>query len=30
MNNVVNEYTDFILKQFCFYGKKTMEKYYID
>jgi len=29
MNNVVNEYTDYVLKQFCFYGKKIMEKYYI-
>ena len=29
MNNVVNEYTDYVLKQFCFYGKKIMGKYYI-
>jgi len=28
MNNVVNEYTEFVLKQFCFYAKKIMEKYY--
>lgn len=29
MNNIVNEYTDYVLKQFCFYAKKIMEKYYI-
>ena len=29
MNNVVNEYTKFVLKQFNFYAKKIMEKYYI-
>lgn len=30
MNNVVKDYTDFILKQFCFYAKNIMGKYYID
>jgi len=29
MNNVVDEYTNFILKQFCFYAKKIMERYYV-
>lgn len=29
MNNVVNEYTSFILKQFCFYAKKIMERHYV-
>jgi len=29
MINVIDEYTDFILDEFCFYGKKIMEKYYI-
>lgn len=29
MNNVVNDYTDYIVEQFRFYAKKTMEKYYI-
>lgn len=29
MINVIDEYTDFILDEFCFYGKKVMEKYYI-
>lgn len=30
MNNVVSQYTKFILKQFCFYAKEIMEKYYIE
>lgn len=29
MINVIDEYTDFILDEFCFYGKTIMEKYYI-
>lgn len=29
MINIIDEYTDFILDEFCFYGKKMMEKYYI-
>lgn len=28
MNNVVNEYTEYVLKQFSFYAKKIMGKYY--
>lgn len=29
MINIIDEYTNFILDEFCFYGKKIMEKYYI-
>ena len=29
MNNIVNTYTEYVLKEFSFYAKKIMGKYYI-